>query len=120
VVTEHEYDDAGNVIRSTAVREPEYDETDLLMLAAWWEHKAETGDYGENLMDATDPEADPANRQAKYRYVAGVEKNGQRLPLVNYAQKAVQDAQDKYKADNPTANTNGHLWPVERVELPGR
>lgn len=120
VVTTYEHDDEGRLVSSTATPEPEFNDIDLAMLAAWWEHKAETGQFGENLVEATSPDADPDNPQSTHRYVAGVAKGGQRLPLVNYAEKAVMDAQDARREAYPKENTNGHLWPVERIELTRR
>ena len=105
---------------ATATQEPEFNETDLLMLEAWQELKDETGQYGENLLEAFSEDADPNNPKAKYRYVAGETVNGEQVPIVNYAEKAILDARDQYqKKYGDTANTNGHHWPVQRVERAG-
>lgn len=115
-ITEYEYDDAGRIIRATANPEPEYSEEDLVMLAAWRELDAETGSYGENLLEAFSPESDPNNPKATHKYVAGETVAGEQVPLVNYAEKALLDARDRYSKKYPNVSTNGHHWPVQRVE----
>lgn len=121
VTTEFFRDEDGWIVASEATAEPEYSTEDLTMLAAWHELKDETGNYGENLVEAFDPMSDASNPRATHRYVAGEYVNGEWVPLVNHAEKAVQDAiQARRKKYGDNDNENGHTWPVRRVEIPGR
>lgn len=62
------------------------------------------------MSEATSPDADPANRDGKYFYEAG-------LPIVDYAQQAIDDARDEYRERYKDARTpNGLIWTAERVE----
>ena len=90
--------------------EPEFDDEQRELLLASRLIEADTGRYGESQSEAFSPDADPNNPKAKIRYKVG-------LPSVNFAEKAVQDAQDAYRKKYPDANTNGFYWIPERVEV---
>lgn len=104
-MTRYEYDDAGRLVRSVAVSEPEWSREDVATLIV---SRQSQNDYDENgflWAEATDP----ANQ-----FVF----EGQALPKVNYATKARKDAEDAYyrqwdKKDAPV-NRNGHIWGVSK------
>lgn len=113
------HDEDGKLTGSVVELEPEWDEEQRELAMAWQAVDRETGRYGEDLLIATSPEADPANKEATHRYVAGVDVGGVRVPLVNYAEKAAQDAMDPYYKQHPEAleHKSSHVWPVQLVEL---
>lgn len=89
------------------------------MVTAWRQIDRETGRYGENLIDATSALADPANPDATHRYVAGVAVNGEQVPIVNYAARAVAETQRRYyrKYEHAADDREFHLWPVQKIDL---
>lgn len=113
------HDEDGRITGAVEELEPEWDEEQRELATAWQAVDRETGRYGEDLLIATSPEADPANKAASYRYVAGVDAGGMRVPLVNHAEKAAQDAMDPYYKKHPEAleHKSSHVWPVQLVEL---
>jgi len=100
----------GVLVGSVTTREPEFDthQRDLLLASAAFE--ASIGSHGFPMAESTSADADPSNRAAKYRFTAG------KFPVVDYAEKARKDAEQAYLKKYPDANTNGHIWPLSRVE----
>lgn len=108
-VTRYEYDDDGRMVRAIAIPEPEWSRDDVAFLVASRLRERELGPHGIPMSEAMDP----AN---EFAFV------GQRLPTVDFAEKARKDAQDAYykqydKKDNPV-NRNGHTWSVSRRPKP--
>lgn len=102
-MTTYTYDDAGRLVRSVTVREPEFDDHERAVLIA--SKRRVVGPHGIPLDEATDP----ANQ---FAYV------GDQVPVVDFAEKAREDARDQYyklydSKTNPV-NRNGHLWGVKR------
>lgn len=96
---------------SVSRAEPEFtpEQVDLLLASDLLE--ADTGPHGFLLSESTSPDADPANDNAKFRFV------GKRAPMVDYAEKARLDAADAFKAKYKDANLNGLIFRVEKVDL---
>lgn len=113
--TTYVYDEDGRITGTVTETEPEWDDEQRELVTAWEQVDRETGQFGEDLLEATSPDADPANREGKYRYTAGVDG----LPLINFAAKAAHDQMDRYYKDNPSAQDQRayHVWPVQKVEL---
>lgn len=91
------------MVRSVTVREPEFDDHERAMLLA--SKRRVVGSHGIPMDEATDP----ANQFAF---------EGDQAPIVDYADKAREDAKDRYykmhdSKANPV-NRNGHLWGVRR------
>lgn len=83
------------------------DQVELLLASA--EVDAEYGQYGELLSEAMSEDANPNNYESGIRYVA----DG---PHINYAAKAVGDAQDAFYKEHDISR-HGHVWGVKRVEM---
>lgn len=100
----------GLLVESVTTREPEFDteQVDLLLASAAFE--AGIGAHGFPMDEATSPEADPANRGGAYHYVTAD------APVVDYVEKARKDSETAYGKKYKDANTNGHIWPVSRVD----
>jgi len=119
--TEYHYDDAGLLVGSTTTREPEFDATQRALVRTVQEQLDMVGPHGHPMDEATSPLADP-NEPGGWYYAAGVEivnPAGQRrrVPIVDFAEKALLDAQDAYrKAAGDDANLNGLHWPVRRID----
>lgn len=112
VVTAEERDADGNLLRVTTSRaEPEFTphQVDLLLASDLLE--ADIGPHGQLMSEALSSDGDPANRNAKYRFV------GKAAPLIDRAEKARLDAQDSYKKKYKDANMNGAIFSVEKVDL---
>lgn len=104
-VTRFEYDDAGRLIRSVSVSEPEWSPDDVALLVASKILGREIGSHGFPMSEAMDP----ANQFGF---------SGPQAPLVDFAEKARLDAQDAFykqhdKKDHPV-NRNGHIWGVTK------
>lgn len=99
--------------------EPEWDDEQRDMVTAYAELDRETGQFGENLMEATSALADPASKDAEYMYVAGNKVNGEWVPTINYAAKAAHEQMDRYYTRYPEAVDNRayHIWPVQKIDL---
>jgi hypothetical protein len=91
-------------------REPEFSSEDVALLLA---HRAlearPRGPHGELLAESTDPRADPS-KPGGWHYEAN------QKPRIDYAAKAVADAQDAFYEKWPKASRNGHQWYVTRVD----
>ena len=69
-----ETDDEGRKIMRV-IREPEFDAEQQSMLLALMEHDASLDQYGIPVDEATSPDADPMNPNAKYHFEARVLRN---------------------------------------------
>lgn len=94
--------EGGELVRRTITRrEPEFTPREVTKLLASLELEQDMNPYGIAYAEATDKanehafEADP-------------------LPTIDFAAKAVGDAQDAYYKDWPDASSNGHLWRVRK------
>jgi hypothetical protein len=89
-------------------REAEWDDEQVMLLLAARELQADVGPHGHPLSEAMSPLADPNRRNEGWRYEVPP-------PSVDYAAKALADAQDAYSQQYPDANQNGLLWGVRKV-----
>ena len=108
-VTEYEYDEDGRLVGSVTTREPEWSADDVNALLAFLDSKR-VGSHGHPLSESMSPDADPASRDAKYRYVVP-------NPSVDFAARALSNAQDAYRKKYPEADMSSLRWRVERVDL---
>ena len=69
--TRYIYDDGGRLVESVTTRESEFDETDLDWLHAIAELESQELPHGFSVEDATSPDADPANPDGPWQFVAG-------------------------------------------------
>lgn len=101
-MTSYEYDDAGRVVRTITVREPEFSEWDVaVLLADLAESKIRKGRHGLPLVDALDP-------KNQFAYVA-------KGPVTDWAQRKLNEAEERFKKSNPNADMDSlHFW-VESV-----
>ena len=113
-VTKHHHDKNGRLTGSTTTREPEFDVEQREWLSALAELEADTGQYGEWISEAASDDADPNNKDRKYRYEAGA-ADAPNLPIINWAEYAVQRAQKRYYDKYPDADRTGHMWIVRKV-----
>lgn len=109
--TEYRYGDDGRLVSSVTVTEPEWDQLQVDYLIALELYEADIGPHGFRMSEATSKDADPSNRDRKYRFVAD------EIPTVDFAAKTRDDAMDRYYKKWPDANRNGHLWAVRREDL---
>ena len=109
-VTTHHYED-GVLVRSVTVREAEFTAADLALLRGHLRDSREPrGTHGVLLSEAMSRDGDPANRKAKFRWVAA-------LPRTDFVQKAIDDAVDGYRQSYPDADMGSLRWSVEKVDL---
>lgn len=85
------------------------EQVDWLLASA--EVESEFGAHGEVLADAINEKANPNDYEGGYRYVA-------EGPKINWAEKAIGDAQEAFFKDNPNNSRAGLLWTVKRVNYP--
>lgn len=78
-------------------------------MIASFEVESETPDHGFHVSEALSEEADPANREGAFKFVAGT-------PVVDYAEKARRDAEKSYREQYKDANLNGLIFPVRKVD----
>jgi hypothetical protein len=64
------------------------------------------------MSEATSPQADP-NRPGGWYYSTDA------VPVVDFAQQAIDRDRDRYSKANPDADTAGHVWRVRRVDVNG-
>lgn len=102
-------DAQGNITAYRVEREVEWDEDQRLLAIASQEVEAETPPHGYHISLAADSGTDPDNHEDPRRWNVG-------LPHVDFAQKALDDARDAYRAQYPDANMNGLLFTVELVD----
>lgn len=108
--TEYRYE-GDRIVSAVTVTDPEWDQLQVDYLLALELYEADLGPHGFHMAEATSRDADPANRDRKYRFVAS------EFPTVDFAAKARDDAMDKYYKQYPDANRNGHLWSVRKEDL---
>jgi hypothetical protein len=89
--------------------EPEWDPQQVALLLAAQELQADIGPHGHPLAEAMSPDGDPANPRRKYHYEVP-------LPAVDFAAKALADAQDARRQQYPDATENGLMWGVKKVD----
>jgi hypothetical protein len=89
-------------------RETEWDEEQVMLLLAARELQTDIGSHGHPLAEAMSPLADPNRRGVGHHYEVP-------LPTIDYAAKALADAQDAYGKQYPDANQNGFMWGVKKV-----
>ena len=77
-------------------------------------YEDDLGPHGQLMSEATSPEADPANRKGRYKYVAGP-AGADGLPVIDYAAEAVARAQKQFYDTYPDAPRDGHIWVVRKV-----
>lgn len=109
VTTEYVYED-GLLVRSTATREPEFDDEQRDLLLASAEFEASLSSNGFLRSEAMSPDADPTNYESSLRFTAAG-------PFWAWDEKARLDAVDAYKAQFPKdapPNLNGAYWVVEK------
>lgn len=100
-MTHVEYDKKGRVASVVTTREPEFTERDrLLILASRRADAAPRGSHGVLLSEATDP---------KNAYAFEVD-----LPTTDFAQKALNDAQETYQKQNEDVDMGVLLWSVTK------
>lgn len=100
-VTSFEYDDTGRVVRAVTVREPEFSAWDrALLLADVAASKVPRGAHGLPLSETS-----AAENQFAYEVPE---------PRMDWAQKALDDAQEAFKKKNPKASMSALMWKVAR------
>ena len=102
-VERHEHFDAdGTLTGVTVVRcDPDFTREDVALLLADQALEADMGPHGIPMSEATDP----ANQFAFEGFAA---------PQTDWAEKARQDAKDRFYEKWKDANRNGHMWGVRR------
>lgn len=108
-MTEYVYE-GDRLVSSVTRREPEFSQADTAVLLAYLAHRDSIGQYGENIEEAMSADADPRDRNAKYRYVAST--------AINAAAEAVDRAKAEYEKARPDDPQYGYRWSVRRVEKP--
>lgn len=102
-MTTFEYDDDGRLARAVTVRESEFSPWDRLsLLKNVSDEKAPRGPHGLLISEVSDPD-----NQFAFEVPA---------PTMDWAQKALDDAQDAYRKKNPKASLGSLLWRVQRRE----
>ena len=100
-VTTFEYDESGRMVRAVTVREPEFSAWDRRVLADdVAASKVRRGAHGIPVAEAADPE-----NQFAFEVPP---------PTMDWAQKALDDAQAAYRKQNPKAPLGALLWRVTR------
>ncbi|WP_416394224.1 MULTISPECIES: hypothetical protein [unclassified Curtobacterium] len=104
------------------MREPEWTPDQVALVLGVEAYDNSLGKHGQPWDEAVSPDSDPSNINGKRIYKAGVptvtpEGGTVWAPLVDHAQRAIDEAQEAYKA-NATDGTNLHglVWPVEAVD----
>lgn len=104
-MTTFEYDENGRMVRAVTIRESEFtpwDRASLLRDVA--DSRIPRGSHGLPLAES----ADPSNQFA-------FEVEG---PQMDWAQKALDDAQAAHRKRNPNAPSTALLWKVRRRSIP--
>ena len=99
-VERHEHFDSDGVLTGVTVvrRDPEFTPEGVALLLASRRKSAEQFSHGIPLAEAMDP----ANQFAF---------EGQKAPTIDYADKALKDAQDRFYKNRPKDESrNGHRW----------
>lgn len=95
------FEDGKRVRRTITRREPEFTPLEVNKLLASKELQDDLNPYGIPYSEATD-------KANEHMFVAD------QLPTIDFAAKAIGDAQDAYYKQWPDAPSNGHLWRVKR------
>lgn len=102
-VTTFEWDGAGRLVRAVTIREPEFSDVDVAMLLADYEREHEPrGRHGRPMVEAMD-----TSNQFGYEVPP---------PSTDWAQKALNEAEEAYKKRYPQADMGSLLF---RVKLRG-
>lgn len=104
-------DSEGVVTQEFTYLEPEFDDEQRDWLIAYARYMSEVGPHGFLMSEATSPDADPANPDAKFHFVT------RDKPTVDRAEKSRMDAIDAYKQKWPDANLNGLIFRTDKVDL---
>lgn len=100
--------DGDRLVRSVTVREREYTDDDLVALVES-ARQAPRGSHGWPVDEAMSADGDPADWGAKYRWHVPP-------PAVDFAQKALDQAQDAYRKQYPDADLGALRWRVEKIK----
>lgn len=100
-MTTFEYDDAGRVVASVTVREAEFSPLDVAaLLEVRRRARVRRGPHGYTIAEATDPEN-------QFAFVA--------KPRQDWAMRALNQAQETYKRENPKAtDLHSLVWDVQK------
>jgi len=98
-VTRYEYDDAGRLVRSVSIPEPEWTREDVAMLVVSRHAERSIGPHGLPMSEATDP----ANQWA---FETG--------RVMDWAEKKRLDDIEAYKKENPDQNMHGLTFNVRK------
>ncbi|GAA1148394.1 hypothetical protein GCM10009651_36330 [Microbacterium natoriense] len=105
-ITTFEYDDADRLVRAVTVREPEFSAWDrAVLLADAVDSKAPRGAHGLLLSEVTKPEN-------QFAYDVPRTPLGIPMPGIDWAQKALDDAQEQYRKAFPKEPMGSKLWRV--------
>ena len=88
--TEYVYDGSGRLVRSVETVEPEWDDEQLALVIAHLELENDVGPHGQPMSEATDPLANPKNRDGRWWYRASG-------PVTDFAEKARVEAREAYE-----------------------
>lgn len=116
------YDDAGRLVAVRVERESEWTPDQLALALGVEEYDRLLGRHGQPLDEALSPDSDPSNRHGVRFYRAGVRMTTPEGvttfgPVVDWAQKAQDDAMDAWrKSAGEGANPNGLVFPIEVIE----
>ena len=97
--------DGDRLVRAVTVREREFTDDDL---AALLERVPPVGKHGWPVDEAMSPDGDSSSWNAKYRWHVPP-------PSVDFAQKALDQAQEAYRKQYPDADLGALRWRVERL-----
>lgn len=116
------YDGSGRVVSVRVERESEWTPEQVALVMGVEEYERSLGRHGQPMDEAMSPDSDPSNRNGARIYKAGVptvtpEGKVIYAPLVDYAQRAQDDAMEAYKKSaGESANLSGLVFPVEVIE----
>jgi len=106
--TEYIYD--GDRVAGTVThREPEFTDEWRELVLAHLRIEQDRGPHGQPMSEATDADANPS-KAGGWHYEANPS------PRIDFAAKALTDAQEKFYAAHPKLSRAGHLWHVHRVD----
>lgn len=107
-MTTYEYDDQGRVERSITVRESEFSSWDrAALLTDLSDSKVRRGAHGLPLSETTNPEN-------QFAYDVPRSALGVPAPVTDWAQKALDEAQEQYRKLYPDTPLGSKLWRVMR------
>lgn len=112
----------GAVLHTRVEREPEWTPDQVSLVLGVQAYERSLGPHGQPIDEAWSPESDPSNRNGVRIYKAGMpvvtpEGNTIYAPLVDYAQRAQDEAMENYKKSaGDGANLSGLVFPVQVIE----